>query len=200
MKVFLVILLLAGVLASGCTVPDAPTNATNSTVNQTYEPVVYGTVPENFTWENYTSPKGGFSLEYPSYMEVANGSSDIVFFLTPRENELDFRENVNVKVTSYDKSFSVGLDSYGRSLEKFINANYYTPKIEQSYNTILNNESVRLVVFTGRQKSDLLALKFRETIWIKGQTVYELTYSAADEEYGRFANVTNRMADSFRIL
>jgi hypothetical protein len=204
MKSYAFTVLVFCILTAGCVSHRPALNlTTNTTINESerYMDIVFGKVPENWTWKNYTDRWNGFSLQYPSYMEVVNETREAaVFFLAPREDESDYRENINLRVTTFSKkTFTIDIDSYARSLEKVLDKEYYNLKTTESYNTVLNNRSVRIIVFSGRNRATLLNMKFMEFIWAYGNRVYEFTYSALEEDYGQFEDVAEEMAGSLEL-
>ena len=181
MKKLITLLMLLSIIACGQTANDKEARK----------------IQTNFDWKIFE--KSEYSIQYPSTWELnQSGQNGISFILLSKLDSAhdNFRENITLLIQNLSGAN--------------IDLNKYTEISENQIKTLATNstliESVRLkneglefqkVIYTADQ--GIFHLKFEQYYWVVNEKAYVLTFSAKQDAFNSYKDVSEKILNSFKI-
>lgn len=147
----------------------------------------------------YKHPSGFFEIAYPpEWTMIENEGGAAAIFYSPMENELDiFKENVNIVIQDISKN-PMPLDQYTKRAIFQVKAVFKTGmEVVESTPVTLGGVPGHKFVFMGTGPEG--NLKFMSMWAIKGETVFQFTYTGMKSDWDEYKKVADKMFRSFKI-
>jgi len=154
---------------------------------------------QQFGLKKYTDREAGFSIRFPkdwAYASHQNGA--LAIFYTPAESDYDqFTENVNVTIQDISRN-PMAIRDYSATVVKQMES-LFSQEINVVESTEMNvgGRPGHKFVFVGKGPSPMKMM----IVWgMKGEEVYQVTYTALEDTFNFYLEPVQQMINSFRIL
>lgn len=155
--------------------------------------------PQFLTYQDLES---GISILYPSDWEVQKqgaGAGDVTF-LSPKEGDLDpIRENVSMAMEDLSLS-PLTLQEYTQKSKSGLSAIFSDMVIKEEGNILLAGNTGYRVLFTVREPTSGLDLKWMMVWMISDNKAYILSFIAGITTYDEFLPTFNTILNSFEVF
>lgn len=140
-----------------------------------------------------------YSIQYPDSFNLdKTGQLGTLFFLfSNRTSQLDlFQENINLVVQDLSGQ-NIDLNKYVEISEEQIKTMLNDGKILASERLKNNSKELQRIIYTGKQGQ--LALKWLQYYWIENNKAYILTLTSEENQYDKYAPVSEEIMNTFII-
>lgn len=146
----------------------------------------------------YENPEQGFKINYPAEWSTQNRDDFIargVMFISPKEDEKDFQEEVSVLVEELPDNTSLA-----QYTEESLNEikRLSDPKTRNPEITNLGDREGRKVIYLGEEHGH--SVKRMQTWVLQKNLAYVITYTASPEQYETYLPEVEEMIESFAII
>ena len=154
---------------------------------------------QQFGLKKYMDAKAGFSIRFPqNWAYASNKDGALAIFYSPAESDYDqFVENVNVAI--HDISINpMDIRQYSVTAIKQMETLFGQElDILESTEITVGGRRGHKFVFVGKGQEPIKMMM----VWtMKGNLVYQITYTATAETFNFYLASVQRMINSFRLL
>lgn len=160
------------------------------------------TIISNKQFSTFESSSAQVSISYPSKWEVRkNVPGAVVGFVAPKQSVLDvFQSNVSI-VTQDLTGRAISLKAYGQEAEMQMKG-FFKGAIAVEYSGqayVAGMDAYKLIYRGINETNPSLNLKAEHIMFLKNETAYQVTYTALESKFDKYADAFEKMAASFRI-